>query len=152
MKFSIKDFFSKCDQIRSFLRIWLHLLKKSLMEIFILYEVKVSGEWGCTLLASSTSKNRIFHRYVSVAPICCGCISEVYIRSFELKIGSWIARAKYFTGMNISFNTPWIGKLLFCTPHINFTDQPQLLSKVKWFLHMSSSYLPRSLKTLWRFL
>ena len=31
MKFSIKDFFSKCDQIRSFLRIWSHLLKKSLM-------------------------------------------------------------------------------------------------------------------------
>ena len=28
MKFSIKDFFSKCDQIRSFLRIWSHLLKK----------------------------------------------------------------------------------------------------------------------------
>ena len=32
MKFSIKDFFSKCDQILSFLRIWSHLLKKSLME------------------------------------------------------------------------------------------------------------------------
>ena len=32
MKFSIKDFFSNCDQIRSFLRIWSHLLKKSLME------------------------------------------------------------------------------------------------------------------------
>ena len=29
MKFSIKDFFSKCDQIRS------HLLKKSLIENFI---------------------------------------------------------------------------------------------------------------------
>ena len=29
MKFSIKDFFCKCDQIHSFLRIWLHLLKKS---------------------------------------------------------------------------------------------------------------------------
>ena len=29
MKFSIKDFFSKCDQIHSFLRIWSHLLKKS---------------------------------------------------------------------------------------------------------------------------
>ena len=28
-KFSMKDFFSKCDQIRSFLRIWSHLLKKS---------------------------------------------------------------------------------------------------------------------------
>ena len=35
MKFSIKDFFSKCDQIRSFLRIWQHLLKKYLMENFI---------------------------------------------------------------------------------------------------------------------
>ena len=34
-KFSIKDFFSKCDQMRSFLRIWSHLLKKSLMENFI---------------------------------------------------------------------------------------------------------------------
>ena len=28
MKFSIKDFFSKRDQIRSFLRIWSHLMKK----------------------------------------------------------------------------------------------------------------------------
>ena len=32
---SIKDFFSKRDQIRSFLRIWSHLLKKTLMEKFI---------------------------------------------------------------------------------------------------------------------
>ena len=35
MKFSIKDFFSKCDQILSFLRMWSHLLKKSLMETSI---------------------------------------------------------------------------------------------------------------------
>ena len=35
MKFSIKDFFGKCDQIHSFVRIWSHLLKKSLMENFI---------------------------------------------------------------------------------------------------------------------
>ena len=35
MKFFIKDFFSKCDQIRSFLRIWSHLLEKYLMENFI---------------------------------------------------------------------------------------------------------------------
>ena len=32
MKFSIKDFFNKCDKILSFLRICSHLLKKSLME------------------------------------------------------------------------------------------------------------------------
>ena len=37
MTFSIKDFFSKCDQIRSFLLIWSHLLKKSLMENFIFF-------------------------------------------------------------------------------------------------------------------
>ena len=35
MKFSIKDLFIKWDQIRSFLQIWSHLLKKSLMENFI---------------------------------------------------------------------------------------------------------------------
>ena len=35
MKFSMKDFFIKCDQIRSFLRIWSHLLKKFLIESFI---------------------------------------------------------------------------------------------------------------------
>ena len=37
MKFSIRDFSSMCDQIHSFLRIWSHLLKKSLMENFIFF-------------------------------------------------------------------------------------------------------------------
>ena len=35
MKFSIKDFFSKCEQIRRELQIWSHLLKKSLLEKLI---------------------------------------------------------------------------------------------------------------------
>ena len=35
MKFSIKDFFGKRDQIHSFQGIWSHLLKKSLMKNFI---------------------------------------------------------------------------------------------------------------------
>ena len=35
MKFSIKDFFCKCDEIRRKLQIWSHVLKKSLMENFI---------------------------------------------------------------------------------------------------------------------
>ena len=35
MKFSIKDFFNNCDQIRRKLRVSWHLLKKSLMEKFI---------------------------------------------------------------------------------------------------------------------
>ena len=39
MKFSINNFFSKCDQIRIFLRIWSDLPKKFLMENFIFCEV-----------------------------------------------------------------------------------------------------------------
>ena len=35
VKFFIKDFFSKCDQILRKLRIWSHLRKKSSMENFI---------------------------------------------------------------------------------------------------------------------
>ena len=50
MKFSIKDFFSKCDQIRSFLRIWSHLLKKFLMENFFFVQWEYSMKaWKYTL-------------------------------------------------------------------------------------------------------
>ena len=42
MKFSIKDFFSKCDQICRKLRIWSHLRKNPLMENFIFCAVQVS--------------------------------------------------------------------------------------------------------------
>ena len=38
-KFSIEDFLGKCNQIRSFLRIWSHLQKKSLMGNFIFCRV-----------------------------------------------------------------------------------------------------------------
>ena len=48
MKFSIKDFFSTCDQIRKKLRIWSHLLKKSLMENFIFCAVLGPSIWSCS--------------------------------------------------------------------------------------------------------
>ena len=48
--FSIKDFFSKFDQICNFLRIWSYLLKKSLMENFIFCE------------ACNAVKKRLQHR------------------------------------------------------------------------------------------
>ena len=41
MKFSIMDFFSKCDQIRRKLKIWSHSLKKPLMENVIFCAVPV---------------------------------------------------------------------------------------------------------------
>ena len=46
--FSNKDFFSKCGHIRRKLRIWSHLLKKSLMENFIFYAVPFNS--NCPLL------------------------------------------------------------------------------------------------------
>ena len=42
LKFSIKDFFSKCDQIRWKLQVWSHLLKKSLIENFIFCAVSLA--------------------------------------------------------------------------------------------------------------
>ena len=42
-KFSIKDFVTKSEQIRSFLRIWSYLLKKSLMENFLFMQCHSSN-------------------------------------------------------------------------------------------------------------
>ena len=47
MKFSIKDFFSKCDKIHSFLQIWSHLLRKSLTENVIYF-----AQWSSTDICS----------------------------------------------------------------------------------------------------
>ena len=58
MKFSIKDFFSKCDQIRSVLRIWSHLLKKSLMENFIFCPVVLGGYFIYSALLTDVYKLR----------------------------------------------------------------------------------------------
>ena len=53
--FPISEFFSKCDQIRSFQRIWSHLLKKSLMENF--FFCAVSG------VVSSSDLNHNWQKY-----------------------------------------------------------------------------------------
>ena len=50
MKFSIKDFSSKCDQIRGFLRIWSDLLEKSLMENFIFCAVEAHIKFFCVIV------------------------------------------------------------------------------------------------------
>ena len=69
MKFSLKYFFSKCDQISSFLRIWSHLLKKSLMENFIFCpKISYSGlklkykSWnGMGMKQNTVTKDRIIY-------------------------------------------------------------------------------------------
>ena len=49
MKFSIKDFFSKCDQMRRKLRIWSYFLKKSLIDnlFFCAAHILLSKRVGC---------------------------------------------------------------------------------------------------------
>ena len=56
MKFSIKNIFSYCDQIRKKLQIWSHLLKKPLMENVIFCEVEHSLELTCNAIVISTGK------------------------------------------------------------------------------------------------
>ena len=60
MKFSIKDFFSKADQIRRKLWIWSHLLKNSLMENFIFCAVELAGiEFQNSQIMSEDLRNKI---------------------------------------------------------------------------------------------
>ena len=54
MKFSIKDFFSKCDQICIFQQILSHLLKKFLMENFIFRVVRAKTLWKTELMVQIT--------------------------------------------------------------------------------------------------
>ena len=60
MKFSIKDFFYKFDQIRRILRVWLTLLMKSLMENLIFYAAswKYETERRYSLVSSVRSENK----------------------------------------------------------------------------------------------
>ena len=65
MKFSIRDFFSKCDQIRMKLRIWPHFLKKILdAALHFLCSVKVMYISGY-LIRSIMLNNMTFDIYLS---------------------------------------------------------------------------------------
>ena len=81
MKFSIKNFFSKCDQIRNFLQIWSHLLKKSLMENFMF----------CALLAVKPlffARGTTFLGTAFFSPMSRSSRSDVFLRKGALKIYS----------------------------------------------------------------
>ena len=76
MKFSVRDFFSKCDKIRNFLRIWSHLMKKSLMENFIFRAVIIGISLVNVNKSSSTeSPNRLWKVYRNIQESTCQFIS-----------------------------------------------------------------------------
>ena len=62
MKFSISNFFSKCDQVRKKLRIWSHVLKKSLLESFIFFAVIPNGG----LTGESFYWNLCYNKFVKI--------------------------------------------------------------------------------------
>ena len=66
MKFSIEDFFSKCDEIHRKLRIWSHLLKKSLTQNFIF--CAMSGQNSVSV--SVLKKSLIFSAVLVVFIFC----------------------------------------------------------------------------------
>ena len=66
IKFSVKDYFSKCDQIRRKLQIWSHLLKQSFMENFAFYVVW-RPDPNREFLAS---KRKLLYYVCTVNPLC----------------------------------------------------------------------------------
>ena len=82
MKFSINNFFSKCDQILKKLRIWSHLLKKSLIENFF-----------CAVLIVCHSKNCEVHLICSLKQkLYCKNIAKSFWLIFKSKVFALIAR------------------------------------------------------------
>ena len=85
MKFSIKDFFTKCGQIRSFLSIWSHLLKKSIMENFHFYAACLWVAYAL-LLQRPFSRNTYGRQVDSNWGLLCICFYPLAIRLQYLQI------------------------------------------------------------------
>ena len=67
-EFSIKDLFSECDQIRRKLRIWSHLLQKSLMKNFISCAVLKCWCWRIYVFeCRAKTPYQIFFRFSTVS-------------------------------------------------------------------------------------
>ena len=83
MKFSIKDFSSKWDQIRGKLRIWSHLLEKSLMENFIFL---CSGGSSLTSLSQilQSSFNAIYRDQTTIENPKLETMHNVWDEKFDL--------------------------------------------------------------------
>ena len=69
MKFSVNGLFCKCDQIRSFLRIWSHLLEKSLMKTSFFVQCITEKIQGCSL---------DLYGFVNQLDICLFAITYVF--------------------------------------------------------------------------
>ena len=114
MKFSIKDSFSKCDQLRRKLRIWSHLLKKSLMGNFIF----LCSLESCPYLIHCVKYTRIRSLsgpHISVFRLNLGIcelpdhsdwkVIDCLHRLFQLKIGTCGFRFSFAEVLNLAFDS-----------------------------------------------
>ena len=80
----MKDFFSKCDQIHVFLRIWSHLLKKSFMENFIFRtdwnEMKTYQQNSLSNTLKFTCRRHTYtrHKFIYVTPNKLDTIGKIH--------------------------------------------------------------------------
>ena len=83
MKFSIQDFFSNCDQIRSKLRIWSHLLTKSLVLSKSLVHCKMVQKSGFCY-DRRNKKMQVYQQFlVDLVPAVCNfVINEIWHMCF----------------------------------------------------------------------
>ena len=105
MKFIIKDFFSKCDQIRRKLQIWSHLLKKSLMENFIF----------CTVTFLTIDSDLIMKYKQDIRFHYGNCVKSVQIEVFS---GPYIPVFSSNTGKFGPGKTPYLDTFPLC--HLKF--------------------------------
>ena len=117
MKFSIKNFFSKCDQIRSFLQTWSHLLKKSLMENFTFCAVCLAN--FAIFFQNNWSRTRawLYFAYYIIVIITQNIVFKIYLECCYMQ---------HCSSFNIPFSLMWpIVILLPWKHHNSFTSHTQ---------------------------
>ena len=111
MKFSIMDFFSKCDQISSLLRIWSHLLKKYLMENFIFCAVLDLLSVKEIELSNNFAKKRLDQYEFEKILLC------LHIHRWKILMISWTKSLDNFSEIMFSLSDIFLCLILFFSKH-----------------------------------
>ena len=134
--FFIKDFFSKCDYICRFLRIWSHLLKKFLMENFIFCAVFLNrffekdfdiSELVHYFLGRPTWKFRPDWYRAGFLLTAAGQTSLSLLKNLPLHKADFMAQIKPFKFQVTTWNVTW---KYFCSSYIFSSSQTMLLMRI----------------------
>ena len=121
MRFSFKNFFSNCDKIRSFMRIWSHIMKKSLMESFIFRGLKPHLIQVYHVFLVPDQRNL---SYLKVVLVVCSC-QQLVKKMWTNNLRCWKLTKYISWKLHVSFKTK--GKRLMETKtahHFFNTFQP----------------------------